>query len=58
MIISGHARTCFAPKKKISKRELKEDALITTYVKVTSLYEENKRTISIAVAVLALAVWR
>ena len=44
------------PKKKISKRELKEDALITTYVKVTSLYEENKRTISIAVAVLALAV--
>jgi TolA-binding protein len=45
------------PKKKISKRELKEDALVTTYVKLTSFYEANKRTISIAVTVLVVAVF-
>jgi len=45
------------PKKKISKRDLKEDTLITTYVKLTSFYEEHKRNISIAVTVLVVAVF-
>jgi tetratricopeptide (TPR) repeat protein len=45
------------PKKKISKRELKEDALVTTYVKLTSFYEANKRNISIGVTALVIAVF-
>jgi tetratricopeptide (TPR) repeat protein len=45
-----------SPKKKISKRELKEDALVTTYVKITSFYEKNKKNISIAVTVVAVLV--
>lgn len=45
-----------SPKKKISKRELKEDALVTTYVKVTGFYEKNKKNISIAVTVVALLI--
>jgi tetratricopeptide (TPR) repeat protein len=45
------------PKKKISRRELKEDALVTTYVKLTSFYNANKRSISIAVTALVLAVF-
>ncbi len=44
------------PKKKISKRELKEDALVSSYVKLTTFYEENKRNISIVVTVVVLAV--
>jgi TolA-binding protein len=45
------------PKKKISRRELKEDALVATYVKLTSFYEENKRMISIAVTAVVIAVF-
>jgi tetratricopeptide (TPR) repeat protein len=45
-----------SPKKKISKRELKEDALVTTYVKVTGFYERNKKNISIAVTVVAVLI--
>jgi len=45
------------PKKKISRRELKEDALISSYAKVTKYYEEHRRTISIAVtAVVAVVI--
>jgi tetratricopeptide (TPR) repeat protein len=47
------------PKKKISRKELKEDALVTSYVKATTFYEEHKRWISIgvtAVAVLAITL--
>ncbi len=44
------------PKKKISKRELKEDALVSTYVKATTFYEEHKRVISIGVTVFAVLV--
>jgi TolA-binding protein len=43
------------PKKKISKRELKEDALVSTYVKMTTFYETNKRNISIGLTVVVLA---
>jgi tetratricopeptide (TPR) repeat protein len=43
------------PKKKISKKELKEDALITWYVKITTWYEENKKRVSTGiVAVLVV----
>jgi tetratricopeptide (TPR) repeat protein len=44
------------PKKKISKKEIKQDALVTTYARVTAFYEENKRVIGIAATVTALAV--
>ncbi len=45
-----------SPKKKITKRELKEDALITSYVKITGFYERNKKNISIAVTVVAVLI--
>jgi tetratricopeptide (TPR) repeat protein len=44
------------PKKKISKRELKEDALVTGYAKATTFYSENRKNISIGVTVLALLI--
>jgi TolA-binding protein len=44
------------PKKKLSKRELKEDALVKTYATVTTLYNENRRVISIAVTVFVILV--
>jgi TolA-binding protein len=44
------------PKKKISRRELKEDALVTSYVKLTTFYETNKRNISIALTVVVVAL--
>ncbi len=44
------------PKKKISKREMKQDALVMTYARVTSFYEENKRVIGIVTTVVVLAV--
>jgi tetratricopeptide (TPR) repeat protein len=42
--------------KKISKRELKKDALLTSVAKVTSFYEENKKNAGIVVGVVALLV--
>jgi tetratricopeptide (TPR) repeat protein len=44
------------PKKKITKKELKEDALVTSYVKATTYYEEHKRAISIGVTAFAVVV--
>ncbi len=44
------------PKKKISKKELKEDTLVSTYVTVTTFYEDYKREISIGITVLVVAV--
>jgi TolA-binding protein len=44
------------PKKKISKRELKEDALVTSYVKATGWYEANKKAIGIGALILAVLV--
>jgi tetratricopeptide (TPR) repeat protein len=44
------------PKKKISKREMKEDALVKTYVQATTFYEAHKKNISTGlVVVLVLA---
>jgi len=45
-----------SPKKKITKRQLKEDALVTSYVKITSFYERNKKNISIAITVVAVLI--
>jgi tetratricopeptide (TPR) repeat protein len=45
-----------SPKKRISKRELKEDALVTSYVKVTSFYDRNKKNISIAVTAVVILI--
>lgn len=42
--------------KKLSRKELKQDALLTTVVKVTAFYEEHKKNIAIAAGVIVLAV--
>lgn len=42
--------------KKISKKQLKEDVLLTSVAKVTSFYEENKKNIGIVVGVVALLI--
>jgi len=44
------------PKKKISKREMKEDALVTSYVKVTGWYEENKKFLNYGALALVVIV--
>ena len=49
-------------KRKITKRELKQDALITTYMKATTFYEQNKKNISIGltsavVLIIAIVVY-
>ncbi|HTR82036.1 MAG TPA: tetratricopeptide repeat protein [Bacteroidota bacterium] len=47
-------------KKKISKRVIKEDTLVTTYFKAQTWYDENKKRISAVGGVLivaALALW-
>ncbi|HEX7573325.1 MAG TPA: tetratricopeptide repeat protein [Bacteroidota bacterium] len=45
------------PKKNISKRDLKEDVLVSTYVKLTSFYDTNKRAISIGVTAVVVSVF-
>ena len=45
------------PKKRISKKEMKEDALVSTYVQARTYYEEHKRNISVALtAIVVLAI--
>ena len=44
------------PKKKITRKELKQDALITTYAEVTNFYETHKKNISIAITVVAVVI--
>jgi tetratricopeptide (TPR) repeat protein len=44
------------PKKKISKRELKQDTLVTTYMKVQTFYDKYKKAISIGVTATAVVV--
>ncbi|MBI5216419.1 MAG: tetratricopeptide repeat protein [Ignavibacteriae bacterium] len=45
------------PKKKITKKELKEDALVTSYSKFLMWYEENKKLVSyVTTGVIVLAV--
>ena len=45
------------PKKKISKKEIKEDRLITSYVQATTWYQNNKKTVNgVLTGVVVLAV--
>lgn len=48
------------PKKKLSKREIKEDKLITTYFQAQSWFEANRKRVSsvfFTVLVAGIAVW-
>lgn len=44
------------PKKKISKRELKQDTLITSYMKATSFYEQYRKQISIGITAVVVVI--
>ncbi|MDI6766615.1 MAG: tetratricopeptide repeat protein [Bacteroidota bacterium] len=44
------------PKKKLTKKEMKQDTLITSYAKVTSFYYENKKYINYAITGLVVIV--
>ena len=44
------------PKKKISKKEIKEDALLTAYAQSMSFYYGNKKVINYALTGLAVAI--
>jgi len=44
------------PKKRISKREIKEDKLVTTYFEAQSWFELNKKRISTVATILAVVV--
>jgi tetratricopeptide (TPR) repeat protein len=44
------------PKKKITKKELKQDTLITSYMKVTGFYDTNKRWINYGAIALVVIV--
>ncbi len=44
------------PKKKITKKEIKKDALITSYMQLTAFYERHKKYISTGVTVLVIVV--
>jgi len=44
------------PKKKITKKEIKQDTLITAYANVTSFYDQNKKYISYALTALVAII--
>jgi len=44
------------PKKKITKKELKQDTLVTSYMKVTGFYETHKRWINYGAAALVVII--
>jgi TolA-binding protein len=44
------------PKKKITKKEIKQDGLITAYAQATSFYYENKKYISYGITALVIVV--
>ncbi len=44
------------PRKKITKKELKEDQLVTTYFKVVDILKNNRKKVSGGVTVLVVAV--
>ncbi len=43
------------PKKKIAKKELKQDTLVTTYQKTSGFYSQNKKYINYALTALVIA---
>jgi len=44
------------PRKRITKKELKQDKLITTYVKATDFFRNNRRLVSYTLTALVIAV--
>lgn len=44
------------PKKKITKKEIKEDKLVSTYFEATTWYEENKKLVSSVITGLVIVV--
>ena len=44
------------PKKKISKREIKEDKLVTTYFEAQSWFEQNKKRVSTLATILVVVI--
>ncbi|MCI0706137.1 MAG: tetratricopeptide repeat protein [Ignavibacteriae bacterium] len=44
------------PKKKISKREIKEDKLVSSYFEATSWYEQNKKLVSTVITGVIILV--
>jgi TolA-binding protein len=44
------------PKKKITKKEMKEDALVSSYVKATTFYYENKQMILMGVTAVVVII--
>lgn len=44
------------PKKKITKKEIKQDKLIETFFKARTFYEENQKTLLISVVSLAVVI--
>jgi tetratricopeptide (TPR) repeat protein len=44
------------PTKKISKKEIKQDKLVTTYVQITNFYETYKKQISIGIVAVVVVV--
>lgn len=44
------------PRKKLSKKEIKEDTLLTAYVKSTSFYYENKKYLNYALTALVVII--
>jgi tetratricopeptide (TPR) repeat protein len=44
------------PKKKLTKKELKQDTLVTTYMQVTGFYDKYKKQISIGVTALVVVI--
>lgn len=44
------------PKKKLSKREMKQDTLVTSYIKVTGFYDQYKKHISIGITAVAVVI--
>lgn len=44
------------PKKKVTKKELKQDPVVSTYVKATSFYYENKKYISYVLTTLVVII--
>jgi len=43
-------------KRKITKRELKQDALITSYMKATSFFEQNKKNVQVGLTALVVLI--
>jgi tetratricopeptide (TPR) repeat protein len=44
------------PKKKLTKKELKQDTLVTTYAQVTSFYDTHKKQINIGITALVVVI--